>query len=221
MHIDAVKKAYRRYANIYDAVFGSILHPARKAVIHVLNCQPGERILEVGVGTGLSLALYPPNVRVIGIDISAEMLAKARVRVARQRLKNVEALREMDAEAMRFDDHSFDKVVAMYVASVVPSPTRLVEEMRRVCRPSGEMVIVNHFRSRQPLLRTIEDALAPLSRLAGFRPDFDLGEFLRSTRLDVAEMKPANLLGYWKILHCHPRPLAAMTGGEARAPMAA
>jgi phosphatidylethanolamine/phosphatidyl-N-methylethanolamine N-methyltransferase len=209
MHIDAIKKAYRRYAKIYDTVFGAILHPARRAVIGALNCLPGERILEVGVGTGLSLGLYPSDVHVTGIDISAEMLAKARRRVEQHGLAQVDALLEMDAEAMRFEDHSFDKVVAMYVASVVPSPTRLVAEMRRVCRPGGEMVIVNHFRSAQPLLRFFEGALAPLSRLAGFRPDFDLRAFLDSTQLDVTAMKPANLMGYWKILHCRPQPLTS------------
>jgi phosphatidylethanolamine/phosphatidyl-N-methylethanolamine N-methyltransferase len=221
MHIDAVKKAYRRYASVYDAVFGSILHPARKAVISALECEPGECILEVGVGTGLSLGLYPTDVHVTGIDVSTEMLAKAQRRAERHSLTQVEALLEMDAEAMRFEDRSFDKVVAMYVASVVPNPVRLVAEMRRVCRPGGEIVIVNHFRSKHPFLRFVEDALAPLSRLAGFRPDFDLEEFLDSTHLNVVDMKPANLLGYWKILHCRPEPLLAAETGGARAPVAA
>jgi phosphatidylethanolamine/phosphatidyl-N-methylethanolamine N-methyltransferase len=221
MHIDAVKKAYRRYASVYDAVFGLILHPARRAVINALRCQAGERILEVGVGTGLSLGLYPTDAHVTGIDISTEMLAKARRRAERHSLVQVEALLEMDAEAMRFEDQSFDKVVAMYVASVVPNPVGLVAEMRRVCRPGGEIVIVNHFRSEHPFLRSVEVGLAPLSRLAGFRPDFDLQEFLHSTRLDVVDMKPANLLGYWRILHCRPAPLLAAESAGARAPVAA
>lgn len=220
MHIDAVKDAYRRYAGVYDVVFGSILHPARRAVIQSLRLPPGARILEVGVGTGLSLPLYPPDVRVTGIDISSEMLQKARERVQRQRLQQVQALVEMDAEAMSFADQSFDMVVAMYVASVVPHPVQLVTEMRRVCHPEGELVIVNHFRSTHPVLGHLEKALSPLSKLAGFRPDFELAGFVDATRLDVLEMRRANLLGYWKILRCRVQPAPSDAGRSPR-PLAA
>ena len=220
MHIDAVKDAYRRYAGVYDVVFGSILHPARRAVIQSLGLHAGARILEVGVGTGLSLPLYPSDVRVTGIDVSSEMLQKARERVQRQRLQQVQALVEMDAEAMSFADQSFDMVVAMYVASVVPHPIQLVTEMRRVCRPEGEIVIVNHFRSTRPLLGHMEKALAPLSKLAGFRPDFELARFVDATRLDVLEMRRANLLGYWKILRCRVQPTFSDAGRSPR-PLAA
>jgi len=115
-----------------------------------MDCGPGERILEVGVGTGLSLPLYPENVSVVGIDISRHMLDQARVRQARSGLDNVAELMVMDAENMGFKDDSFDKVVAMYVASVVPDPGRLVDEMRRVCKPGGQIFMVNHFHSRNP-----------------------------------------------------------------------
>src|SRR5438067_6716754 len=128
MQIESVKAAYRRYAAVYDAVFGPVLQPGRKAVLQALRLRPGERVLEVGVGTGLSLPLYPRDVTITGIDVSREMLEKARRRVARQRLANVEALLEMDAERMSFADASFDKVVAMYVVSVVERPDRLRSE---------------------------------------------------------------------------------------------
>src|SRR5690349_22440645 len=122
MQIEAVKAAYRRYAGFYDALFGPVLQPGRRAVIDALGCRPGDRVLEVGVGTGLSLPMYPPYVRVTGIDVSREMLDKARIRARRRELANVEALLEMDGEAMDFPDASFDKVVAMYVVSVVRDP---------------------------------------------------------------------------------------------------
>ncbi len=202
MNIDAIKTAYRRYARIYDVVFGPIFHPGRKAIIDAMECRPGDSILEVGVGTGLSLPLYPDDVKVTGIDISAEMLDKARQRVELEELNHVEAVLEMDAEDMQFSDNSFDKVVAMYVVSVVPDPVRLVKEMSRVCKPDGDIFIANHFRSRNPVLRSAEDFLSPLSKLAGFRPDFDLDDFLQKTRLEVVEMRSVNLFGYWKVLRC-------------------
>jgi phosphatidylethanolamine/phosphatidyl-N-methylethanolamine N-methyltransferase len=178
MQIEAVKTAYRRYARIYDAVFGPVLQPGRRALLEALKLKPGDRVLEVGVGTGLSLPLYPASVRITGIDVSREMLDKARDRVARRRLENVEALLEMDAEQMTLPDASFDKVVAMYVVSVVARPARLLEELHRVCRPDGEIFIVNHFRSENRFIGAVEKALAGFSPQLGFRPDFDLREVL-------------------------------------------
>jgi phosphatidylethanolamine/phosphatidyl-N-methylethanolamine N-methyltransferase len=199
LDLDAIRKSYRRYAESYDLYFGAVFQPGRRAVVEQLNCRPGDRILEVGVGTGISLSLYPSEVRIIGIDVSAEMLARAHARKQRERLANVE-LYEMDAEAMNFADSSFDKVVAMYVASVVPNPQRLVDEMRRVCRPDGELFIVNHFHSNHPLLSRFEKMVAPLSKLVGFRPDFALDQFVHDTHLDVRQRTPVNLMGYWTLL---------------------
>lgn len=202
MEIEAIRAAYRRYARIYDAVFGPILHPGRKQIIDALNCRPGETILEVGVGTGLSLPLYPGNVKVTGIDISTEMLEKARARVDEVGLSQVQAVLEMDAEDLRFPDSNFDKVVAMYVVSVVSDPSRVVEEMRRVCKPGGEIFIVNHFRARNPVIRLLEGLLSPLAKLVGFHPDLALEDLLEKTRLDVVDIRSTNLFGYWKVLRC-------------------
>jgi phosphatidylethanolamine/phosphatidyl-N-methylethanolamine N-methyltransferase len=178
MHIQAVKAAYRRYARIYDVIFGAVLQPGRRAVLEALNLKPGDRVLEVGVGTGISLPLYPRNVRITGIDVSLEMLEKARARVERAKLSNVEALLEMDAETMAFPDASFDKVVAMYVVSVVPRPGKLLEELHRVCRPDGDIFIVNHFQSENPIVGSLERALAGFSSQIGFNPDLDLRQLV-------------------------------------------
>lgn len=197
VRIEHARQAYRRYAGVYDALFGPILQPGRRAVIEALGCRPGERVLEVGVGTGLSLPMYPPFVRITGIDISREMLRKARERVARQGLANVRGLVEMDAERMSFGDASFDRVAAMYVVSVVQHPERVMAELRRVCRPGGEILVVNHVRSSNPLLGAVEKGLAPLSSKLGWHPDFELGR-IRAAGGTLLEMRTVGVL--WKVL---------------------
>ena len=210
MRTEAVKSAYRRYAAVYDAIFGAVLQPGRRAVVEALDLRPGERVLEVGVGTGLSLPLYPPQVRVTGIDLSGEMLAKARARVAREGLRSVDALHEMDAEAMSFPGASFDKVVAMYVMSVAARPARLLAELRRVCRPGGEIYIVNHVRSENRLIGAVETALARFSDQLGFHPDFELHQLGPGTAV-LDEVSRINF--FWKVLRL--RPLAHETGTAA------
>lgn len=200
MDRDSVLRAYRRYAALYDVWFGAVLDGGRRAVIERLDCAAGERVLEVGVGTGLSLPYYPRGPQITGIDLSSEMLARAQRRKQMQRLDHVVALEVMDAECMRFADDSFDKVVALYVVSVVPDPVRVVQEMSRVCRPGGEIFIVNHFLSANALLRAMEHMLAPLSRSLGFRPDLALAQFERDAGLDVVERSRVNMLGYWTLL---------------------
>lgn len=226
MDIASIKQAYRRYAKRYDWYFGRVLQPGRQSVVERIRCQPGERILEVGVGTGLSLPLYPAHARVWGIDISPEMLARARARVVRMGLAQVEGLVRMDGERMAFADDSFDHVVAMYVVSVVPNPERLVAEMRRVCRPDGTLYIVNHFLQEQPLLARLERAAAPLSRYLGFRTDLSLKDLIERTRLDVIECARVNAFGCWTLLwarndkpSAHPRVAAADTATRPAAPV--
>lgn len=200
MDIDSVKKAYRRYAPRYDIFFGALLAQGRRKAVERMNCRPRDVVLEVGVGTGLSLPLYCRSVRIFGIDVSREMLERARLLKERKGLENVVALEEMDAEEMTFPDETFDKVVAMYVVSVAPNPLRLVREMQRVCKPGGEIFIVNHFRHGNPVIASFERLVAPLSRVIGFKPDFSLEEFLAATGLKVEESIPVNLFGYWSML---------------------
>src|SRR3954471_476318 len=197
MQIESVKAAYRRYASVYDAVFGPVLQSGRKAVVQALGLRSGDRVLEVGVGTGLSLPLYPADVRITGVDVSAEMLDKARVRVARHRLANVEALLEMDAERMSFADASFDKVVAMYVVSVVENPAKLLEELHRVCKPDGEIFIVNHVRSDNRVVAAVERSLARFSDKLGFHPEFQLTDMVSSAD-QLTEVSRINF--FWKVL---------------------
>lgn len=205
MDIQGVRDAYRRYARHYDRCFGPVFQPGRKLAIEQMGIQPGDRVLEVGVGTGLSLPEYPAGVHVTGVDCSPEMIGQARDRVDALELPNV-TLAEMDAERMDFTDGCFDHVVAMYVLSVAPSPPRLVDEMRRVCRADGDLFIVNHFRHGNPLIGGMERLLAPLSGLVGFHPDFALGEFVRQADLDVVETRAVNLFGYWTLLRARREP---------------
>jgi phosphatidylethanolamine/phosphatidyl-N-methylethanolamine N-methyltransferase len=140
--------------------------------VALVNRLPGRDVLEVGVGTGLALPHYHRDARITGIDLSAEMLEQARKRVAGAALRNVVALREMDAEATDFADASFDTAVAMFVASVVPNAPRLLAEMRRVVRPGGNILFVNHFAAERGPRWWIERAMAPASRKLGWHPDF-------------------------------------------------
>ena len=202
MNIEDTLRTYRLFSGSYDLVFGPVFHPGRKEAVRIANDRPAQRILEVGVGTGLSLPYFRSDSRVTGIDVSSEMLAKARRRVERQKLKQVEALLVMDAEKMSFEDNSFDAVLALYVASVVPDPARFAAEMRRVCKPGGTILIVNHFTSENPVMRFIEKRLAPLAGKIGFHADFPLDRFLAASGLWVRELRPSNLFGYWKLLRC-------------------
>ena len=167
---DDVRAAYRRWARVYDATFGSVSLWGRRAAVREVNQLPGTQVLEIGVGTGLALPLYRSEKRITGIDLSADMLARARVRAAT--LTNVEALLEMDAEATPFSAGTFDIAVGMFVASVVPHPRRLVGELRRIVRPGGHILFVNHFAAERGPRWWMERALAPASRALGWHPDF-------------------------------------------------
>jgi phosphatidylethanolamine/phosphatidyl-N-methylethanolamine N-methyltransferase len=195
---------------MYDVVFGAVANPGRKQAVALANKKPAQRVLEVGVGTGLSLPLYRRDIRVVGIDVSPEMLERAREKVAEERLPNIEALIEMDAENLSFPDASFDTVIAMYVASVVPHPDRLLAEMRRVCKPEGDIIIVNHFTSDGGPLRAVEVLINPLSKTLGWRPEFDLGPLLDAAGIEVRAVRKAHPLGLFKMIHCRNRPVMAV-----------
>ncbi|AGA32592.1 Phosphatidylethanolamine N-methyltransferase [Thioalkalivibrio nitratireducens DSM 14787] len=173
-----------------------------------MGLNPGHRVLEVGIGTGLSLSAYPRGVEVVGIDIAPQMLDKARRRAARSLLEPRPELRVMDARKLELADASFDSVVAMYVVSVTPEPERVVAEMVRVCRPGGAVVIVNHFRTESRLIRWAEVALRPLHRLVNYSAELDREDFLRRTGLQVVWSARANVLGYSTVLYCRREPVS-------------
>lgn len=197
---ETIRLAYRRYAHFYNFVFGKVFHPGRQTAIEHLHCRSGDRILEVGVGTGLSLPMYPQHVSVTGIDLSEEMLKRARTKVDEEALTNIEALLQMDALNMKFADNSFDKVVAMYVATVVPDATQFYREIQRVCRPGGMIVFLNHFQNKNPVVRKFEATIQPLAKYLGFHPDFPLDQFLSETGFQPSVIIPVNALDYWTVL---------------------
>jgi phosphatidylethanolamine/phosphatidyl-N-methylethanolamine N-methyltransferase len=196
----AVRAAYRRWAGTYDATFGGVSAWGRRAVVRAVNALPGTRVLEAGVGTGLALPHYAPGKRVVGIDLSPEMLERARQRVERDGLSHVEALWERDAEATGLPDASFDIAVAMFVASVVPHPRRLLAEMRRVVRPGGHILFVNHFAAEAGPRWWAERLMAPASRALGWHPDFKLEALLGPQELAIANLTPVHPFGLFTLV---------------------
>ncbi len=199
-HLDqeAIRRTYDRYARVYDGIFGPILNPGRRKAVAAAEAQPDRRVLEVGVGTGLSLPLYKSS-RVVGIDVSDKMLERAHRRIERHGLDNVEDLRVMDAEEMTFPAQSFDAIVLMHVASVVPHPDRLMLEVRRVLRPGGEALVLNRFWTGRGPMSVVERALAPASNTVGFRP-MSLDELISVTPLEFVSEERVNLFGYWSLV---------------------
>lgn len=197
---EAVRAAYRRWAGVYDTVFGGIFLAARRRTVALVNRLPGREVLEVGVGTGLALPDYASDKQVTGIDLSAEMLAQARRRVAESGIRNVAALREMDAQATDFPDGAFDIAVAMFVASVVPDPRALLAEMRRVVRPGGNILFISHFTARKGLLWWVERALAPASRALGWHPDFAVEALFTADDLEHTTMTPVPPFGIFQLV---------------------
>jgi phosphatidylethanolamine/phosphatidyl-N-methylethanolamine N-methyltransferase len=184
---------------VYDAVFGGISAWGRRRAVAAVNRLEGTDVLEVGVGTGLALPHYTRSKRITGIDLSAEMLAHARKRVQSQRLGNVDALLEMDAEQTGFVDGRFDIAVAMFVASVVPNPRRLLAEMRRVVRPGGHILFVNHFAAEAGPRWWAERALAPASRKLGWHPDFSVDALFEAGDRATCTLAPVPPFGLFTL----------------------
>ena len=198
---DFVARVYEKQASWYDLWFGPTLHHGRLVAIEHMGIAPGDRVLEVGFGTGINARLYPRNCHVTGIDLSPEMLEKGRARVQKQGLRNIR-LQVMDAEHLTFADDSFDIVYAPYLISVVPDPLQVVREMRRVCRPGGKMVIVNHFRSANPILSRLERAMSPVTVHLGFKSDLDLPGFLAQAQLKPISIEKVNFPRLWSLVTC-------------------
>lgn len=195
----AVKRAYRRWAPIYDLTFGQIAEAGRQHAVRTINRRKGS-VLEVGVGTGLSLPSYSSHLDIVGIDLSSDMLEKARKRVHDKKLDNVRGLYEMDAGALEFPDDSFDTVVAMYVMTVVPDPEQVMKELQRVCVPGGEVILVNHFSMDQGTRGWVEGKLAPLAATLGWHPVFPVDRVLGYHDLRLAEQRALWPFGLFTML---------------------
>lgn len=204
MKPEAVTSSYRRWAPVYDHTFGAFTRIGRRRVVDHINSRGGS-VLEVGVGTGLSLPNYGDTVQVTGIDFSAEMLAKAQDKVDRLGLTSVVALRQMDARHLDFPDASFDVVVAMHLVSVVPDPEQVVAEMARVCKPGGEVVILNHFLHEDGALAALGRRFAPLADTLGWHSDFPKDRVLVSDILEVVEERPSPPFGMFTRLRLRRR----------------
>jgi len=198
---DFVERVYEKLASVYDFTFGPTLHPGRLQAIERMAIKAGDRVLEVGVGTGINTVLYPPECQVTGIDFSSSMLEKARDRIARKGVRNVRLL-EMDASALKFADDTFDIVYAPYVISVVPDPVAVAREMYRVCRPGGRVVILNHFRSANPLGAFLEKIISPFTVHIGFKSDLDLPGFLAQADLHPISIDKINIPRIWSLVTC-------------------
>ena len=188
MDIQAIKTSYARWAPVYDKTFGQVTKAGRKHAVDYINTRSG-KVLEVGVGTGLSLPHYHPALSVSGIDFSDEMLGKARKRVSEHKLHHVKELRQMDARALDYPDDHFDTVTAMHIVSVVPDPDKVMSEIARVCKPGGKVVITNHFARETGALSVIEKIISPFANSIGWHSDFRIEQILNEDCLSVVVKK--------------------------------
>lgn len=214
MDEEAVRDAYRRWAPIYDYTFGKISTAGRRHAVEQINTSAGD-VLEVGVGTGLSLPDYKPHLSITGIDLAPEMLQKARERVQAEGLKNVVGLHEMDAGNLRFPDASFDTVVAMYVITVVPEPEKVMRELARVTKPGGQVLLVNHFSQDDGLRGWVERQMAPFADLVGWHSVFETSRVMVCDDLKLVDRKSLRpwgiftMMQFKKDVNARRAPLAA------------
>ncbi len=196
-----VQRAYEFYAPVYDFVFDWIFAPGRSAAIGQLALKPNDSVLEIGIGTGLNLPLYPAPCRLTGIDLSGEMLDKAVERVEDLAMPNV-TLKVMDATSMDFADNEFDKAVATYTISAVPDPIGVLREMRRVVKPGGTLVILNHFRSERRLSGRLEDLVAPVCTRLGWKSNLKMAPLLGKVGLVPEVVMKVNMFDGWRLIKC-------------------
>jgi phosphatidylethanolamine/phosphatidyl-N-methylethanolamine N-methyltransferase len=199
-----VRKIYNRYASFYDFLFGFIFKQGRAVCVEKVNKLAEEKaqILEIGIGTGLSLPLYRSDLSITGIDISEKMLQKAEKQRDKHQLNNRVILKVMDAEHLEFPANHFDFIVAMYVASVVPDVKAFLHELIRVAKPTAHIIFVNHFASKNSVVHFFEEKLAHINDWVGFKSDFSMDLILEDKHLILLDTCKVNLFGYWKLLHC-------------------
>lgn len=195
----AIKTAYRRWAPVYDNTFGRFTTEGRRHAVEIINQSHGN-VLEVGVGTGLSLPDYGQHLEIVGIDLSPEMLDKAREKVAEEGLSNVTGLYEMDASELTFQTGAFDTVVAMYVMTVVPDPEKVMRELARVCKVGGEVILVNHFSQEEGVRGWVERRMAPFADKLGWHPVFDVDRVMVCDNLKLVGRRALRPWGLFTML---------------------
>ncbi len=179
-------KIYSEFSRFYDKIFERIFFPRIARVIASLKIPPGARVLELGVGTGLSLSAYPAHCEVVGVDLAQDMLDQAADKVREHGWTHI-TLRQMDALNLTFPSDSFDYVTAFHVVSVVPDAARMMAEARRVCRPGGKLIIINHFRSERPLIGPIVDLADPVTRKLGWRTTLKLVDIIDGAPVSIEQ----------------------------------
>jgi phosphatidylethanolamine/phosphatidyl-N-methylethanolamine N-methyltransferase len=199
MNQEEVKTIYTKYSSIYDKVFSHFFFPRIKIGIDKSRIRKGDKVIEVGVGTGISLPLYPRGCKVVGIDLTTKMLEKAVEKKERHGLSNVE-LFEMDAENMTFADNTFDHSLAAFVISVVPNPEKMVSEMKRVTKRGGNILIFNHFSSKNPFVCSMNRVFSPVTEKCGWRSDITLDLLSNHCSLQINEVLKKNKFDPWSII---------------------
>jgi phosphatidylethanolamine/phosphatidyl-N-methylethanolamine N-methyltransferase len=203
-------KLYAEFAPLYDKVFGKIFYNRLEYVIENLGIPPGAKVLEVGAGTGTSFPAYPSHCEITGVDLAPDMLARARQKIEENHWSHLTVV-EMNALDLKFPDNTFDYVMAFHVVTVVPDPVRMIEEAKRVCKPGGRIVIVNHFTSEAPVLGSVTQALDPLTRWLGWRTDLRLKPFIRTTGLRVERMYKLSKASLYTVLICRKEAQTKLT----------
>ncbi len=194
-------KIYAEFAPLYDKVFGKIFYDRIERVIEDLDIPSGAKVLEVGAGTGTSFPAYPSHCEITGVDLAPDMLARARKKIEDNGWSHLKVM-EMNALDLKFPDNSFDYVMAFHVVTVVPDPVRMIAEAKRVCKPGGWIVIVNHFTSERPLLGSFTQALDPITRWLGWRTDLKLKPFIQTTKLKVETIYKLNKSSLYTVVLC-------------------
>lgn len=199
MNRDDVKEIYGKYSSVYDTIFSHFFFPRIRIGLSRSNIKQGDRVIEVGVGTGISLSLYPDQCSIVGIDLTRKMLNKAQEKKKKYRLNNVD-LMEMDAENIAFADNSFDHAVAGFVVSVVPNPEKMVSELKRVTKKNGTILILNHFCSNNALISKVEKFFSPLCEKWGWRSDITLDLLSNHCNLHIKQIFKKNRFDPWSII---------------------